>query len=51
MAMDPDTLVFEALVNPATTPPADGAGVAAITIWKLSLKQYSKWMVQHEEAT
>ena len=35
--MDPDTLAFETLVDPAATPPPDGAGVTAVEIWKLLL--------------
>ena len=51
MAMDLNTKVFEVLVNPDTSPPADGVGVADVEIWKLSLKWYFNWMVQCEKTT
>ena len=45
-AMDPNTLLFKVLVEPVMTPPPNGAGIAIIEVWKLSLKCYSDWMVQ-----
>ena len=48
--MDPDTLAFEVLVDPAATPPPITAGITMVEIWKLSLKRYSDWMVQCKEA-
>ena len=36
--MDSNTLVFKVLVDPAATPPPDGAGITMVEIWILSLK-------------
>ena len=37
MAMNPDTLDVEVLVNPEDNPPADGAGATTMEIWKIAI--------------